>query len=1474
MDSRPSPSDVPVLHRALRPLAAAGQRPLRRVGTVLRSTLSFGRGLGTGIVRREGASSPAGLSQVRVPDGAWHLPQVKAPTATGPIDTDMAALAASMRRHRVERPVEPVQRGVPIVSRRMGRTDAAGGVGPSGLSRRLRPAESAIPRNDSHGADRVANPRDDDPPGGVRRPAPSRPPTGPSPAARRSASSASPGPAPSPRAQQSRTQPSRSQPARLQPSRGAAPHAVTTASSMPVQPPGPSRGSAPQHRVQRSANYPGAPASLNPLLPAQKRPSSSESPSPTTTPITNGSPQGNVSALSSGDARTVSPRAKTLPVSSPGQPGPARNTPANVPPVQPPPRSPAHRIGELALRQRSRPLSHIPAAVSQASSDLSSPPWTTTPGQRLTRRLSTGLPTPARLQRDDASLGSGGQTLRRQPQSSRTPMTASPDRDAVIADRSLPLHERVAALAATGPTGRSAPSSSWVGDDRPMAPPMAAPRMVVQRRAASAAADRLTGSSPTAQRRSAQPSRSRALAAITPTTQRSSTQPVSRRAESSLPRDRVSTPPARVPTAVAGRDVERALFSATQTDTSPRVAQHSSSNPSAPITPPSSRTPPSAALPETAIVTPTVNRSPADVEQPTTPGVDTDQRHHPRSDAGVGRVSSLAHTVAARRQHTPSHPSSVVASATVGRSVTRSLSDLSASASTVAGGASVRRAVNASVTSTAANRRLAASVVASAAEARPVLTDVASSPRIVDDRARRPDAVPTSEVSPASHRNVHAGGTSTPARASADSARRWGVVSVAAQPTAGAVQRRVRRAAARTDAVTASSSVPPTAPTTGASKSVPDVVSDRSLPLHERVAALAAAAPASSNRPMVSAPAETYTDPIRRRRATGLATGMVRSGLRLSPPMELVGAADSPMTISSTVSSARLADGDARGNTATASDPVSSPAMSLPVASRPVISRRIAALTQPIGGTFSLDFSSADQIDTRLTTAPQSVETMVNRSAVTGQPAVSRSESAPVSRGSAPMTSTISVPSSVGSTAPSASSWVIADLPVRRRVDIAARTHEQRARHPGATPASTAQAARRSASPSQLAEPRAAHPGLLTAHRNAPSPATPVGSVSTEVAHGQIADASLPVDPPSSPEGAPPPTRAPLGVAPVARRSIEMGSAIVRRARRGVMTSADARQVTTTHEGGLDGIGESRSTTADRGANRDAANGGVIQRSPAPGLASGVASTSGFVSTPTGEMVAAEVVDRNLPLAQRVAALNRRPTETTTARPVSAATPDGLTNRTGDVVPSAVPPTHAASTLVTAPHSPVRRSPTSGRAPRLTASRSPQVIQPQPVPSPRAAVVMKATASGDDGRVASASPGRRDVGSRPSARLPAPTSTLPSRGLVYRSSDSSDSRPSAVPVAAPTDSDTTPMIRRSPSRGRVVRSRSSISRRTVPATTTAAPIQRCATTDSAEPNGAPAMTEHLDSVDELMEALEDRIMRALERRGGIQRGWF
>ncbi len=143
------------LERALRPISRSRRRPISRIGTLLRSTLGFGRRLGTGLSRREQVSSPVGAASVRVPDGAWHLPVAEEQPA-GPVDSQMAALAASMRRNRPTRQREPEKRGIPLVSRRMGRARNGELSGPTALPKRIRAAESAVPMNESHGADRAA----------------------------------------------------------------------------------------------------------------------------------------------------------------------------------------------------------------------------------------------------------------------------------------------------------------------------------------------------------------------------------------------------------------------------------------------------------------------------------------------------------------------------------------------------------------------------------------------------------------------------------------------------------------------------------------------------------------------------------------------------------------------------------------------------------------------------------------------------------------------------------------------------------------------------------------------------------------------------------------------------------------------------------------------------------------------------------------------------------------------------------------------------------------------------------------------------------------------------------------------------------------------------------------------------------------------------------------------------------------------
>ena len=143
------------LQRALRPISRNRRRPIGRIGALLRSTLGFGRRLGTGLARREQVPSAAGAATVKVPDGAWHLPVAEEQPA-GPIDSQMAALAAAMRRNRPSRAREPEKRGIPLVSRRMGRARNGELSGPTALPKRIRAAESAVPLNESHGADRAA----------------------------------------------------------------------------------------------------------------------------------------------------------------------------------------------------------------------------------------------------------------------------------------------------------------------------------------------------------------------------------------------------------------------------------------------------------------------------------------------------------------------------------------------------------------------------------------------------------------------------------------------------------------------------------------------------------------------------------------------------------------------------------------------------------------------------------------------------------------------------------------------------------------------------------------------------------------------------------------------------------------------------------------------------------------------------------------------------------------------------------------------------------------------------------------------------------------------------------------------------------------------------------------------------------------------------------------------------------------------
>jgi hypothetical protein len=59
-----------------------------------------------------------------------------------------------------------------------------------------------------------------------------------------------------------------------------------------------------------------------------------------------------------------------------------------------------------------------------------------------------------------------------------------------------------------------------------------------------------------------------------------------------------------------------------------------------------------------------------------------------------------------------------------------------------------------------------------------------------------------------------------------------------------------------------------------------------------------------------------------------------------------------------------------------------------------------------------------------------------------------------------------------------------------------------------------------------------------------------------------------------------------------------------------------------------------------------------------------------------------------------------------------------------------------------------------------------------------------------------------------------------------------------------------------------------------------APIRRETESMPAAQSSAPAVseieatTDRIDNLDLILDALEERVMRALERRGGVHRGWF
>lgn len=1512
MDSHPSPSDVPVLNRALRPLATTGRRPLRRVGTVLRSTLSFGRGLGTGIVRREQAPSTPGLSQVRVPDGSWHLPRVEAPAASGPVDTEMAALAASMRRNRVERAAEPVQRGVPIVARRMGRTDAAGGVGPSGLSRRLRPAESAIPRNDSHGADRAANPRDDDPPGGLRRspspgPTPSGPPPGsrpvrPAPPSSGTSSPAAPSRRSAPSTPRPTPSPRRSPRGQLADvpgstsgvlARAAAISAATvtgraTASSDPSSAaPAPAAvparaASVPTTRDSRGPQGPVAVARRSPSATAtDARPSDVRPRSVTSSPT----PSANITDTAASGAPRAAGTAALVPATS-------RRSPL-APTVA------ARHVAELAARQQRQPSHPLPRAVSHRPSvstrdevrptarrspaTPTSPAFATSTSERLHRRLATALPlstsTPSESSEAGAAAAGGGVTTLHR--------SASTDSlDAVVADRSRPLPERVAALAGTAPTSEStASTSNTMTPPESVIDPVGAPRTVVHRQAATQAVQRLAGATPSSetgattsavaarsvtgvsgapQVRRAPAVASASIAAVSPIAGSSPAAP------SEVPRVATATVvgPTVGPTRAALRRLAPGLTvdspagrsAPTGTDSSDvapstagtvrRAATPSTSTPSAPQRTVSNQ---SASSAGGAAPSATVRRSVAPDSADAMPHAAVSSASSPLPATRQSPVSTLARQVAHRRGQSPTRASAASGSATVGRSVTRSMSQLSPMASAVTGGVAPRRTVNASVRAASVQRRLATSVVAAPA-ARASTAAVAATPTV--------------------HRQMPAGAQST-AGVIPGASPRLGVVSVPSATTRGAGRPGTRHSSTvngeSPTAVRRSTSSTGTGSAPSLSAAAPpattdQIVADRSRPLHERVAALVTAPATTSASSAVTAPTATYADPMRRR----------MSAAQSQP--------------------AHVGTGDMTGNSSTPHDQsligVASPSLSLPVAMRAVVSRRVMAASA---------HSNAASRDSNDVSPVGNAAMSDGHAAVSSDEAASSNSSGRVAQRT-PATRSVS-PAPVASAAshavlpsPRGLSAPIVDVPVRRRAEVAA------------APTGVATLRRSVTSPNgvrhSVADDTSSAPAVATTTATALRSTAAVSGSPTGGSHNVLPPAPReesatsmavvrpPSTAPASARGVSSPLAVPssvarrgtadsppavaLGPAPVARRSIDMGSTIGRRAHRGVTMSADVRRVTIDPDGAgvvYRSIASSLPDAAVSAPTALSTPGDAVSASSAPRVpAVRRQSADEFVTTPAGDTVAAAVLDRDLPLAQRVAALNRQPTRdlTVSARRDDLAQPTAPTER----VPSAVTPTTAAVTspmgATAVQRADVRRSASGQRIPRLTGTRSPQVVQPRALPAPRSAVVMRsASTDAPETTDRSTVPVRRSESA-------APVGASVGRGsapLVYRSASAPARASRPAPAVAPPGDDAA-TIRRASTNGRVVQSRSSLRRRTVTATAASTPVRRTAAPVDTDAMSPPSITEHLDSLDQLMEALEDRIMRALERRGGVQRGWF
>jgi hypothetical protein len=672
-------------------------------------------------------------------------------------------------------------------------------------------------------------------------------------------------------------------------------------------------------------------------------------------------------------------------------------------------------------------------------------------------------------------------------------------------------------------------------------------------------------------------------------------------------------------------------------------------------------------------------------------------------------VTSLARQVAHRRGQSPTRASAASGSATVGRSVTRSMSQLSPMASAVTGGSAPRRTVNASVRAASVQRRLATSVVAAPA-ARASTVAVAATPTV--------------------HRQMPAGAQST-AGVIPSASPRLGVVSVPSATTRGAGRPGMRHSSTvngeSPTAVRRSTSSTGTGSAPSLSAAAPpatadQIVADRSRPLHERVAALATAPATTSASPAVTAPTATYADPMRRRMSAG---ATARRRWHRKRDRQFIDT------------------------------------------SRPIVDRRCQSQPVVAGGHARGCQSSGDgHTQQRCIAGQQRCVTVWQRcdvgwpAAVSGDAASSNSSGRVAQRTPAPVGVTGAVASAASRAvlpSPRGLSAPIVDVPVRRRAEVAAAPTGVATLRRSIT---SANGVRHSVADDTSSVPVGATTTATALRSTAAVSGSPTGgshNVLPPAPRDESATSMAVVRPPSTAPASVRGVSSPLAVSLVGRATLHSqliggsgtgpsaGGATQYRHGQHHRASSTPRR----HHVGRCPSGDDRSRWCRRGAPVDrvvaarcsgvGANGIVntwrcgecVIGAPCRQLCGGRQSADEFVTTPAGDTVAAAVLDRDLPLAQRVAALNRQPTRdlTVSARSDDLAQPTAPIER----VPSAVTPTTAAATspmgATAVQRADVRRSASGQRIPRLTGTRSPQVVQPHALPAPRSAVVMRSVST-------------------------------------------------------------------------------------------------------------------------------------------------